>query len=712
MKKTLSLLTLCLGLCCVSCYDDTALVERIEALETTQIASINEQISAIHSSIADLEATDRELDALILDLEKEDEELQGRIESLNASIADLKAIDAALQDTDAALRAEIDVMTQSLKDLEAEDKELQACIDSLTAKDTALEARIEELKAYVEAELASTKDWANATFATLEQYEATCAEVAAIKVLVADLEASLKQSIADAVAASEAGLKDWVNEQLTGYWTIAETQAKLVELRGDAEKEFASIEADLKTATDELTAAYKSAIAEAIESSEGKLSTKIDEVNAALEKKIADIEARLTAVEEKLAVLTREFAITFNDTEIGIVPGGVTSVDYTIVGATDKTIVKAFGQNGWSARVAPDGADKGTITVTAPDPITDDEIIVLVYDGEYRAIMSTVDFVEGYATPSQTAVEFSDEADTVSIELTSNLSCHVSIPEEARSWLSVVEPDATRAIYTQTVRFACTECIGGIRKATVTFVDDAGMPISTMVFVQRGSAVIVTLAEAGTLEKTVDKSLYRDIKGLVINGPINAADVAVISKMYNLEILDLSNATIVAGEEYAGENVIGTRMFQGATFTSVILPANLTKIGGYAFEGCKLKAVTIPASVKEIGTGAFLDASELQSVTLHEGLEIIGGYAFHRTGALESLVIPSTVRQIGEWALGFSDVGEIHLKALPTTLTEVGSALFYWCSHVYNEKTLYIPKGTLDAYSVTDFGRFRNIVEE
>ena len=674
MKKTFSLLTLCLGLCCVSCYDDTALVQRIEALETTQIASINEQIGAIRSSIADLEATDRELDAVI-------------------------------------------------KVLEGQDAALQADVEELKAADAALDDRIAELKAYAEAELASTKDWTSATFATLEQYEATCAEVAAIKVLIDDLATSLKQSIVDAVAASEAGLKDWVNEQLTGYWTIAETQAKLDGLRGDAEKEFAAIEADLRTAADELTAAYKSAIAEAIATSDGKLSTKIDEVNAALEKKIADIETRLTAVEEKLAVLTREFAITFNDTEIGIVAGGVTSVGYTIIGATDRTTVKAFGQNGWSARVVPDGTDKGTITVTAPDPITDEEIIVLVYDGEYRTIMSTVSFAKGYATPSRAAVELGAEADTVSIELTSNLSCHVSIPEDAQSWLSVVEPDATRTVRTETIYFACTECIGGIRKAIVTFADDAGVAVSTMVFVQQGSAVEVTLTEAGTLESKIDASLYRDIKGLVINGPINGTDIPVIRRMINLEILDMSNATIVAGGDaykqdgdliwyLEKDNVIGDYMFQGATFAEIILPSTLAKIGSHAFDACKLTSVTIPASVKEIGDGAFLDASKLSSVVLHEGLEVIAGFAFHRTGSLKSLVIPSTVKHIGEWAFGFSDVDEVHLKALPATLAYIGVDLFPWGGHIYDESTLYIPKGTLDAYSGTDFGRFKNIVEE
>jgi len=671
MKKTFSLLTLCLGLCCVSCYDDTALVQRIEALETTQIASINEQIGAIESSIADLEATDRELDAVI-------------------------------------------------KVLEGQDAALQADVEELKAADAALDDRIAELKAYAEAELASTKDWTSATFATLEQYEATCAEVAAVKVLIDDLATSLKQSIADAVAASEAGLKDWVNEQLTGYWTIAETQAKLDGLRGDAEKEFAAIEADLRTAADELTAAYKSAIAEAIATSDGKLSTKIDEVNAALEKKIADIEARLTAVEEKLAVLTREFAITFNDTEIGIVAGGVTSVGYTIIGATDKTTVKAFGQNGWSARVVPDGTDKGTITVIAPDPITEDEIIVLVYDGEYRTIMSTVSFAKGYATPSRAAVELGAEADTVSIELTSNLSCHVSIPEDAQSWLSVVEPDATRAVRTETIHFACTECIGGIRKATVTFADDAGVAISTMVFVQQGSAVEVTLTEAGTLESKIDASLYRDIKGLVINGPINGTDIPIIRKMINLEILDMSNATIVAGGDayvenyYTEDDVIGDYMFARVGLKEVILPSTVARIGEYAFLECKsLESINIPSSVKEIGVSAFWDAYALKFFTLPEGLEVIGDVSLGSSEVLESLVIPSTVKYIGANAFTFASIGEIHLKALPETLTEIHENIFGYCqTNVYDEAILYIPKGTLDAYSGTDFGRFKNIVEE
>ena len=84
----MSFLALCLGF--VSCYDDTAIWERFEALETTRIATIDQQVESIKSSIADLEATDKELDAAIAALIKENDE---RDEQFQADIDSLKAKD-------------------------------------------------------------------------------------------------------------------------------------------------------------------------------------------------------------------------------------------------------------------------------------------------------------------------------------------------------------------------------------------------------------------------------------------------------------------------------------------------------------------------------------------------------------------------------------------------------------------------------------------
>ena len=692
----LSFLALCLGV--VSCYDDTALLERIEALETTKIATINQQIDAIKGSIIDLEATDKELDAAIAALIKENAE---------------------------------------------RDERLQADVDSLKAKDTALEARIEELKAYVEAELASTKDWANTTFTTLEQYQATCDELAAIKVLIAEQEASIKQALVDAIATSESSIKGWVNEQLTGYWTIAETQAKLDTIKTNTDKEVAAIKADLKAAKEELTAAYKSEIAKAITDSEGKLSAKIDEINSALDKRIGAIEVRLDAIEEKLNNLTREFAIEFDDTEIGIMPGGTSSVSYTITGATETTIVKALGQNGWNAKVSMESNTTGSITVTAPAPITEDEIIVLVYDGEYRTIMSTLNFVKGFATPSQAAAEFDAEADTVSIELTSNLDYEVSIPTEAQSWLSVVEPSATRAVTTKTISFACTECIGGIRKATVSFVDQAGVAISTMSFIQQGSAVEVTLTEAGTLLEAMGQDVYKEIKGLIIHGPINGTDVLAIRRMKNLTYLNMENAHIVAGgdayyiytdifggitEFFTENDIVGEHMFDNApcfqegscevilpkgvtsienhaffecsSLTAITLPEGVTSIENHAFFECSsLTAINIPEGVTSIGERAFYDCRSLTAINIPEGVTSIGGGAFTSCSSLTAINIPEGVTSIGEYA--FRDCSSLTAINIPEGVTSIGSRAFSECRSLKSIKVLATTPPTA-AYAAFD----------
>ena len=115
MKKLLPLLTLCIGLCCVSCYDDSPILERLDALEKNAIASINEQISAIKSSITSLEAVDKELKATIQTLEAKDASQQGEI-------------------------------------------------DKLKEADASLETKIGELKTYVDEEISNTEDWATATF--------------------------------------------------------------------------------------------------------------------------------------------------------------------------------------------------------------------------------------------------------------------------------------------------------------------------------------------------------------------------------------------------------------------------------------------------------------------------------------------------------------------------------------------------------------------
>ena len=90
---------------------------------------------------------------------------------------------------------------------------------------------------------------------------------------------------------------------------------------------------------------------------------------------------------------------------------------------------------------------------------------------------------------------------------------------------------------------------------------------------------------------------------------------------------------------------------------TLTLPANLTSIGSGAFYGCSsLESLDIPGSLRELpdtGTasaGVFANCKSLRTLSLHEGLETIGGHAFYQCTSLEELSLPSTVTTIGTYA--------------------------------------------------------------
>ena len=580
--------------------------------------------------------------------------IKDQISAMNASITSLEAVDKELK--------------VAIQTLESKDASLQDDLDKLRSADTSLEAKIGELKTYVDNEISNTKEWVTATFATIEKYNEIVNELASLKELIKSNHIALDEKI----DASVTSIKTWVNETLKGYYTT----------------------------------------------------TEVDEL-------LKTLQDNLDTLLVKLDNLLRDFIITFDDTEIGILGGGTTSVGYTIIGATDKTIVKALGQNGWSAKVVPNGTDKGIITVTAPNPMTNDEIIVLVYDGEFRTIMSSINFVTGVVTASQSAFELKAEAGTVNITVTSNLNYKVSIPEDANDWLSVADTKATK---TEAITFAYTANDFSLRRADVSFTDEEGNIFSRVSFIQQGSATEVTLHEAGKLLETLGSDLYQSITSLIIRGPLNGTDILMIRRMTKLKRLDLENARIVAGgapyyESYTTtDNCIGERMFTSSTISEIILPSTAKSIGRYSFSHSQISRVKMFDSITTIGEFAFDNCTSLNDINLsnsltriepcvfnnsgiskiylHENITSLGYYAFGACANLKTIVIPKSVTEIERECFQYTSLNEIHIQSRPESLT-LGDSVFNYYGGI-----LYIPKGTYDAYFLTELGNFKTIIEE
>ncbi len=210
--------------------------ERIDVLEDKRIKTIEQQIEGINASLPELEKADQNLKGLIEalqgkagELAKDIEKNAGRIDEANSLIAELQK------------------------------------------KDSELEKKIADLKTYVDGGIKNAKDWASATFATLEQYNGIVEEVAGLgkrldgalerisgidKRLdgidgrldgldgsITELDKKLDKSIEEvktSVSDLEKSLKGWVNERLTAYWTIEETKAALETQKDSLERRMKS----------------------------------------------------------------------------------------------------------------------------------------------------------------------------------------------------------------------------------------------------------------------------------------------------------------------------------------------------------------------------------------------------------------------------------------------------------------------------------------
>jgi hypothetical protein len=77
----------------------------------------------------------------------------------------------------------------------------------------------------------------------------------------------------------------------------------------------------------------------------------------------------------------------------------------------------------------------------------------------------------------------------------------------------------------------------------------------------------------------------------------------------------------------------------------------VTEIAEYAFyKECSLESVSMPEGIEVIGMGAFFGCDALKDVHIPEGTEIIGVSAFDLCNSITSINIPASVKEIGKSA--------------------------------------------------------------
>lgn len=176
-------------------------------------------------------------------------------------------------------------------------------------------------------------------------------------------------------------------------------------------------------------------------------------------------------------------SIAFEQTEVvTFVPGETRDINFTLSGGTEKNNVKAFGQGGWIARVSMTSATQGKLSVTAPDPLVEIEVVVLVSDGEGYVIIASLDLVKGIISFDNTSANAGVAGGQVSLSVTANTDYDTPVIDAA--WVTLVPP--SKAATRQDQLFFKVLANNGFERACTVKLYKEGRLMSTAAITQDG----------------------------------------------------------------------------------------------------------------------------------------------------------------------------------------------------------------------------------
>jgi len=176
------------------------------------------------------------------------------------------------------------------------------------------------------------------------------------------------------------------------------------------------------------------------------------------------------------------------------------------------------------------------------------------------------------------------------------------------------------------------------------------------------------------------------------NTLMRLVDSAVITGFAN-SVIPANTLNI---DDYAFGNI--------ASLMSITIPEGVERIGEYAFTSTSLLSVHIPSSVQLIDRAAFSMCMALGSVTIAEDSPVFLGYgAFTYCMSLSSINLPETLTGIDEYV--FSMCMGLTSITIPEGITTIGESTFYLCSSLADitlpQSVTVIGKGAFTSMAAT-----------
>ncbi|MBS2213887.1 leucine-rich repeat domain-containing protein [Carboxylicivirga mesophila] len=235
----------------------------------------------------------------------------------------------------------------------------------------------------------------------------------------------------------------------------------------------------------------------------------------------------------------------------------------------------------------------------------------------------------------------------------------------------------------------------------------------------------IDVTQEGTLSSLLTTENKNTVTDLTVNGFIDARDFKTLrDELPVLQYLDLSNTTIMQYQGTQGtysdgsynykNNFVPLHSFYTAEgnnqLTTIVLPANSTKLGVAAFKNCRaLNNIVFSQYITEIDYRVFENCTELVSLSLPNSLYQINPEAFLNCSKLASVTFTAPVASIAKNVFDeCNQLSSIYIRNCYPPQVEQ----FTFHNMIKENSTLFVPVGSLEKYQETDYWNEFKVIEE
>lgn len=209
-----------------------------------------------------------------------------------------------------------------------------------------------------------------------------------------------------------------------------------------------------------------------------------------------------------------------------------------------------------------------------------------------------------------------------------------------------------------------------------------------------------------TFEVKVKVTVDVAIDGIKYSLDVKHKTAKVLKNNYEGDVV-IPQVVSYNGNEFSVTSLDNQCFYNCSSLTSITLPKGIISVGNSCFSGCSsLTSITLPKGITSLGDCCFYGCSSLTSITIPEGTTFLGEQCFEYCKSLTSIYFPSSLSILYNNIFAHTTQKKriIIKNTIPPDI-KIGDTYFN-LSLINSEYTLYIPKGTLDAYkNTTSWGR-------